>query len=60
MSCPQDESRSSGHVKVVLPTFPRENPDLTSDGRCVYSDGYLYVVDPGTGAVTKVIDTYSH
>lgn len=26
----------------------------------VYSNGYLYVVDPTTGAVTKVIDTYSH
>jgi hypothetical protein len=30
---------------------------LNSDGRYVYNDGYLYVVDPTTGAVTKVIDT---
>lgn len=33
---------------------------LGPDERYVYSDGYLYVVDPNTGAVTKVIDTYSH
>lgn len=26
--------------------------------RYVYNNGYLYVVDPATGAVTKVIDTY--
>jgi hypothetical protein len=33
---------------------------LGSDMRYVYSDGYLYEVDPTTYAVTKVIDTYSH
>jgi hypothetical protein len=33
---------------------------LGTDERYVYSDGYLYVVDPTTGAVTKVIDTYAH
>jgi hypothetical protein len=33
---------------------------LGTDGRYVYSDGYLYEVDPGTYAVTKVIDTYNH
>jgi hypothetical protein len=29
---------------------------LTSDGRYVYSDGYVYVVDPTTYAVTRVLD----
>jgi hypothetical protein len=33
---------------------------LDSNGRYVYNDGYLYFVDPTTGAVTKVVDTYSH
>ena len=33
---------------------------LGSDARYVYSDGYLYMVDPTSGAVTKVIDTYGH
>lgn len=33
---------------------------LGSDMRYVYSDGYLYEIDPTTYAVTKVIDTYSH
>ena len=33
---------------------------LGSDDRYVYSNGYLYEVDPTTYAVTKVIDTYSH
>ncbi len=33
---------------------------LGTDGRYVYSDGYLYEVDPTTYAVTKVIDTYNH
>ena len=33
---------------------------LGSDMRYVYSDGYLYEIDPSTYAVTKVIDTYSH
>jgi hypothetical protein len=33
---------------------------LGSDEHYVYSDGYVYVVDPTSGAVTKVIDTYSH
>lgn len=33
---------------------------LSTDSRYVYTDGYLYVVDPTTGAVTKVIDTYPH
>jgi hypothetical protein len=33
---------------------------LNSDGRYVYSNGYVYVVDPTTWAVTRVIDTYSH
>lgn len=30
---------------------------LNPDGRYVYSDGYLYVVDPSTYAVTQVITT---
>lgn len=33
---------------------------LGDTGRYVYSDGYLYEVDPTTYAITKVIDTYSH
>jgi hypothetical protein len=33
---------------------------LGTDKRYVYSDGYLYEVDPTTYAVTQVIDTYSH
>jgi hypothetical protein len=33
---------------------------LGSDKRYVYSNGYLYEVDPTTYAVTQVIDTYSH
>lgn len=33
---------------------------LGTDKRYVYSDGYLYEVDPATYAVTQVIDTYSH
>jgi hypothetical protein len=33
---------------------------LGDSGRYVYSNGYLYEVDPTTYAVTKVIDTWSH
>jgi hypothetical protein len=33
---------------------------LGSDMRYVYSDGYLYEVDPANYTVTKVIDTYPH
>jgi len=33
---------------------------LGSDMRYVYSDGYLYEIDPSSYAVTRVIDTYSH
>jgi hypothetical protein len=33
---------------------------LNSDGQYVYSNGYVYVVDPNTHAVLKVLDTYSH
>lgn len=33
---------------------------LGPDKRYVYSDGYLYEVDPTTYAVTQVIDTYAH
>jgi hypothetical protein len=33
---------------------------LGSDKRYMYSDGYLYEVDPTTYAVTQVIDTYAH
>jgi hypothetical protein len=29
---------------------------LTPDHRYVYSDGYIYVVDPATYAVTRVLD----
>lgn len=33
---------------------------LDSNGRYVYSNGYVYVVDPTTYAVTRVIDTFPH
>jgi len=33
---------------------------LGTTDRYVYSNGYLYEVDPTTYAVTKVIDTWSH
>jgi hypothetical protein len=33
---------------------------LGSNDRYVYSDGYLYEVDPSNYAVIKVIDTYAH
>ena len=33
---------------------------LSPDSRYVYSNGYLYYVDPTTYAVTKVIDTWPH
>ena len=33
---------------------------LGSDMRYVYTDGYLYEVDPTNYAVVKVIDTYGH
>ena len=33
---------------------------LTASNRYVYSNGYIYVVDPTTYAVTRVIDTLSH
>jgi hypothetical protein len=32
---------------------------LNSDNRYVYANGYLYVIDPTTYAVTRVIDTLS-
>ena len=34
--------------------------NLTASNRYVYSNGYIYVVDPTTYAVTRVIDTLSH
>jgi hypothetical protein len=34
--------------------------NLNTDNRYVYSNGYVYVVDPATWAVTRVIDTLSH
>lgn len=33
---------------------------LNQDSRYVYSDGYIYVIDPTTYAITKVIDTLDH
>jgi hypothetical protein len=33
---------------------------LDPNGRYVFSNGYVYVVDPTTYAVTKVIDVESH
>ena len=33
---------------------------LDPNGRYVYSNGYVYVVDPTTYAVTRVIDTWPH
>jgi hypothetical protein len=56
---------ASGYVfgpKYEYTPFPLLPPDyvtrysLTPDGRYVYKDGYIYVVDPTTYAVTRVID----
>ncbi|MFL6848391.1 MAG: hypothetical protein ACJ8EI_08475 [Sphingomicrobium sp.] len=33
---------------------------LSPNERYVYSNGYVYVVDPATWAVTRVIDTLAH
>lgn len=33
---------------------------LEPSSRYVYSDGYVYVIDPTTYAITRVIDTLSH
>jgi hypothetical protein len=33
---------------------------LNNGDRYVYNNGYVYVVDPTTYAVTPVIDTFSH
>jgi len=33
---------------------------LDPNGRYVYSNGYVYVVDPTTYAVTRVIDMFAH
>jgi hypothetical protein len=33
---------------------------LSPDNRYVYSNGYVYVVDPTTYAVTRVLDTIAH
>lgn len=33
---------------------------LDPSGRYVYSNGYVYVVDPATWAVTRVLDTFPH
>ena len=33
---------------------------LGTTERYVYNDGYIYVIDPTTYAVTRVIDTFSH
>ena len=33
---------------------------LSPDNRYVYANGYVYVVDPTTYAVTRVIDVMSH
>ena len=33
---------------------------LSPDERYVYANGYIYVIDPTTYAITRVIDTLSH
>ena len=33
---------------------------LSDSNRYVYSNGYVYVVDPTTYAVTRVLDVISH
>jgi hypothetical protein len=43
-----------------IPTQVTGYYHLDSNGRYVYSDGYVYVVDPTTYAVTRVIDTWPH
>jgi len=56
---------SSARITVTRPYSAIPQPVVTyyklgDSGRYVYSDGYLYEVDPATYAVTKVIDTWSH
>ena len=43
-----------------IPTEVSGYYHLDSNGRYVYSDGYVYVVDPTSYAVTRVIDTWPH
>jgi transcription elongation factor len=45
----------SGLPQPVVTYYKLNNSD-----RYVYSNGYVYVVDPTTYAVTRVIDTFSH
>lgn len=60
---------SSGYVfgptygYTTLSTLPPEAVTyykLGDSNRYVYTNGYIYVVDPATYAVTRVIDTLSH
>jgi hypothetical protein len=44
----------------TIPTQVSGYYHLDSNGRYVYSNGYVYVVDPTTYAVTRVIDTWPH
>ena len=44
----------------TLPAPVVTHYNLNADNRYVYSNGYIYVVDPVTYAVTRVIDTLSH
>ena len=43
-----------------IPTQVTGYYHLDSNGRYVYTNGYVYVVDPTTYAVTRVIDTWPH
>jgi hypothetical protein len=43
-----------------IPTQVTGYYHLDSNGRYVYNNGYVYVVDPTTYAVTRVIDTWPH
>lgn len=45
-----------GTIPEPLVTYYHLDPS----GRYVYSNGYIYVVDPTTYAVTRVIDVLSH
>jgi hypothetical protein len=45
---------------TTLPRTVATYYHLDSNGRYVYTNGYVYVVDPTTYAVTRVIDTLSH
>lgn len=62
---PYQVGYSFGQTYAYTPYSALPQPVVTyyklgQDNRYVYSDGYVYVVDPATWSVTRVIDTLSH